>query len=91
MATAGGHRLDDRGTATVHGHDVVVSLGRTRPGQNVSIEIHGLVSSSLRHGTRLAIKAWLRSSTALPVVARTVTTTSGRPEDDDDTEQEPRH
>jgi calcineurin-like phosphoesterase family protein len=79
------------GTTTLHGHDVVVSLGRTLPGQEVELEIHGRVSSSLKRGTHLAIGGLLRSSTALPVAARTVTTTIGHSEDDDGSEQEPRH
>jgi hypothetical protein len=76
------------GTVTVHGHEVVLSLGRTLPGQDIGVEIHGLVSSSLRRGTRLPVQGLLRSGTALPVAARTVTTTVGESEDEDDLARE---
>jgi hypothetical protein len=67
-----------------------VSLGRTLPGQEIELEIHGRVSPSLKQGTHLAIGGLLRSSTAVPVAARTVTTTIGHSKDDDGSEQEPR-
>jgi len=73
------------GTATVHGNEVVISLGRTRPGQRVELQIVGDVSPTLKRGSRLVMTGLLRSSTALPltipiVVAHVV---DGRPEDDD--------
>ena len=92
MALPDGISFDfaSEGTTTLHGHDVVVSLGRTLPGQAIELEIHGRVSSTLKRGTHLAIGGLLRSSTALPVAARTVTTTIGQSEDDDGSEQGPR-
>jgi len=71
-------------TATVQGHDVVVTLGRTLPGERTEIEIAGRVSPSVARGSKLTFTGELRSSTALPVGARSVTAKVGRPEDDDD-------
>jgi hypothetical protein len=79
------------GTTTVHGNEVVVSLGRTLPGDRIVVEIHGHISSSLKHGTHLTIEGLLRSSTALPVAARAVTTVIGHSDhDDDDSKREER-
>ena len=58
------------GTATVQGRDVVVSIGRMLPDQRMHIELHGHVSPSLSGHADLAIEGQLRSSTALPVFAR---------------------
>ena len=60
------------GTATVHGRNVVVSLGRTVLKQRVELEIHGHVSHPA--GSELSIEGLLRSSTALPVVAQPTST-----------------
>src|SRR5215813_10597646 len=60
------------GTATVHGRDVVVSLGRTVPRQRIELEIHGHVSHPV--GGELSIEGLLRSGTALPVVAKPAST-----------------
>jgi hypothetical protein len=71
------------GTATVQGNDVVVSLGRTLPGQDVEVGIQGHVSHSVKVGSTLDIHGLLRSSTALPVVARGRVTKVDRGHDDD--------
>jgi len=71
------------GTTTVQGRDVVVTLGRTVPGERVEVEIVGRASPSLPRGSRLTFTGALWSSTALPVTARSVTTKVGQPEDDD--------
>jgi hypothetical protein len=60
------------GTATVHGREVVVSLGRTLPGQRVEIVIDGHISPSVGDEATLAIRGHLRSGTALPVSAESV-------------------
>jgi hypothetical protein len=60
------------GTATVQGREVVVSLGRTASKQHVEVEIRGRVSQSV--DGNLSIEGLLRSSTALPVVAKATST-----------------
>jgi uncharacterized repeat protein (TIGR01451 family) len=57
------------GTATVQGSDVVVSLGRTSPGQTLDVQIGAKVSDSLAVGSILTATGNLRSSTALPLTA----------------------
>src|SRR5262249_43071118 len=61
------------GMATVHGRDVVVSLGRTLPGQTIEMQMKGRLSDSLAVGSILTVLGTLRSSTALPI--RTVSET----------------
>src|SRR5262249_61734062 len=61
------------GTATVQGHDVVVTLGRTVPGERMEVEITARVSGSLPRGSKLTFTGELRSSTALSVAARSGT------------------
>jgi hypothetical protein len=75
------------GTATVHGHEVVVSLGRTLPGQRIELEIDGHVSPSVSRDTTLSIRGLLRSSTALPVAARSASVRITDNSDDDDRER----
>jgi uncharacterized repeat protein (TIGR01451 family) len=73
------------GTATVQGRDVVVSLGRTLPGQTIELQITGRVSDSLKVGTTLTGEGTVRSATALPISADTKTKVvkAGHPEDKD--------
>jgi len=59
------------GTATVHDRDVVVSLGRTLPGQRFEVEIRAEASPSLSPDSTLSFVGAVRSSTALPVFAGT--------------------
>jgi hypothetical protein len=76
---------DGGSTTTVQGHEVVVSLGRTLPGQEFEVEIHGRVAGSAKPGATLHIAGLLRSSTALPVAARrTATRIDWAKSDDDD-------
>jgi hypothetical protein len=65
------------GTATVQGRDVVVSLGRVRPGQTVGLLTNGRVSDSI--GIRGDLQAFgiLRSGTALPVSGNRTRTVVG--------------
>jgi uncharacterized repeat protein (TIGR01451 family) len=72
------------GTATVQGNGIVVTLGRTAPGQRIALEIVGHVSSTVRQGSDLRFAGQLASSTALPVFARTVLVKVGHPDDDRD-------
>jgi hypothetical protein len=65
------------GTATIHGRDVVVSLGRTLPGQTIELQIKGRLSDSLAVGSILTGLGTLRSSTALPMSADTETRVVG--------------
>jgi len=58
------------GTATVHGHDVVVSLGRIPPAGSRTLQIAVVVPASGDEGSDLDLDVELRSSTALPVRAR---------------------
>jgi hypothetical protein len=62
------------GSTTVQGQDVVVTLGRTLPGNTVALQIKAEVSDSVVPGSTLTSSAVLRSSTAMPVVASSVTT-----------------
>jgi uncharacterized repeat protein (TIGR01451 family) len=72
------------GTAVVHGRDVVVSLGRTLPGQTIELQITGRLSDSLKVGSTLTVLGTLRSSTALPISAVSKTRVAGdNPEDED--------
>jgi hypothetical protein len=65
------------GTATVVGRDVVVSLGRTVPEQDVTVQVTAHISDAAR-GPWLSVDGSLRSSTALPVAARPELTRIGR-------------
>src|SRR5262249_24460798 len=56
-------------TATVHGRDVVVTLGRTLPAQTIEMQIKARLSDSLAVGSILTALGTLRSSTALPINA----------------------
>jgi hypothetical protein len=60
------------GEATVQGHDVVVSLGRTVPGGKIEVEIEAHVSPSASGLASLSIGGLLRSGTALPVAGPAV-------------------
>jgi hypothetical protein len=71
------------GIATVHGHDVVISIGRTVPGQRVEVEVVGQVSPLVRHDS-LSIRGLLRSSTAQPIVARSASVRVKDTNDDSD-------
>jgi uncharacterized repeat protein (TIGR01451 family) len=62
------------GTATIHGHDVVVSIGRLRPDQTISLQIEGRVSNSADTGDVLRASGVLRSGTALPVAGNRTST-----------------
>jgi hypothetical protein len=62
------------GSVTVQGQDVVVTLGRTVPGHAVTLHITASVSDSVVPRSTLISSAVLRSSTALPVVADSITT-----------------
>ena len=72
------------GTATVQGRDVVVSLGRTPPGQTITVQLHGHVSKSAKPGSTLVFGGLLRSGTAMPVTAENQETKVRRAESDDD-------
>jgi uncharacterized repeat protein (TIGR01451 family) len=72
------------GSATVQGQDIVVTLGRTVPGNTVTIFLKADVSGSVVSGSKLTSSALLRSSTALPVVAGIETTKVKRDDDNDD-------
>jgi hypothetical protein len=72
------------GTTTVQGRDVVVSLGRTLPGQTIEIQMRGNVSRSAKPGSTLVFSGLLRSGTALPVIAEHQATKVHRTESDDD-------
>jgi uncharacterized repeat protein (TIGR01451 family) len=65
------------GTATVHGRDVVVSLGRVRPDQIVRLQIEGRVSDSIAIRDDLDAFGILRSGTALPVSGNRTSTAVG--------------
>jgi hypothetical protein len=62
------------GTASVHGDDVVISLGRTPPGQCVELTVRADVSPQLRRRSALRFVGLLRTSTALPVTAKSTVT-----------------
>jgi len=66
------------GTATVHGRDVVVTLGRTLPGQTIELQMKARLSDSVAVGSILTALGTLRSSTALPVSAVSETRVVGR-------------
>jgi hypothetical protein len=72
------------GTTTVQGRDVVVSLGRTLPGQTIEIQMRGSVSRSAKPGSTLVFSGLLRSGTALPVIAEHQATKVHQTESDDD-------
>jgi hypothetical protein len=55
------------GTATLHGQEVVISLGRLVPEQSVKLEVRGHVANEVTPGSTLRASGTLRSSTALPV------------------------
>jgi hypothetical protein len=65
------------GTATVVGRDVIVSLGRTVPQQDITVHITAHISDAVK-GPWLTVEGAVRSSTALPVVARPELTKIGR-------------
>jgi len=64
-------------TASVHGRDVVISLGRTLPGQTIELKIKGRVSDSVAVGSILTGVGTLRSSTAMPIHASSDTRVGG--------------
>ena len=57
-----------RGTTTVNGQEVIISLGRVVPEQSVTLDVRCRVSLGVRAGSSLRVFAVLRSGTALPVV-----------------------
>jgi hypothetical protein len=65
------------GTATVVGRDVIVSLGRTVPQEDITVHITAHISDAVT-GPWLRIDGAVRSSTALPVVPRPELTKIGR-------------
>ena len=75
-----------RGTATQHGRELVVSLGRLSPGSTITLHILGHVSPLAHH--KLHASAALRSSTALPVLGAQTTTKVHRAGQDDEGEDE---
>jgi uncharacterized repeat protein (TIGR01451 family) len=75
------------GTATVHGRDVVVSVGRLGPDQGITLQVEARVSSSVDRDSILHGFGVLRSGTALPVAGDRTSTTIGpehRHEHEDD-------
>jgi uncharacterized repeat protein (TIGR01451 family) len=75
------------GTATVHGRDVVVSVGRLTPDQGITLQVEARVSSSVDRDSILHGFGVLRSGTALPVSGNRTSTTIGpehRHEHEDD-------
>jgi uncharacterized repeat protein (TIGR01451 family) len=71
------------GTATVHGRDVVVSVGRLGPDQGITLQVEARVSNSVHTGSILRGFGVLRSGTALPVAGGRTRTRIG-PEHRDD-------
>ena len=61
-----------QGTATQHGSELVISLGRLLPGSTTTLHVFGHVSPQAHH--KLHASASLRSGTALPVVGAASTT-----------------
>ena len=53
-------------SATVHGQDEIVTIGRLAPGHVKSVEVSG--SAADRHGKSGPARLILRSATAQPVV-----------------------
>ena len=61
-------------TLTVHGSQVVVTLGRLGVGAGQTVEVAAALASGLSDGTVLRASALLRSSTALPVSSNVAAT-----------------
>jgi hypothetical protein len=54
-------------TLTVHGSQVVVTLGRLAFGSGQTVQVTATIGAGLARGTVLSASAVVRSSTALPV------------------------
>jgi hypothetical protein len=74
------------GTATQHGSELVISLGRLVPGSTTTLHVHGHVSSPAHH--KLHASAALRSGTALPVVGAESTTKVHKHGDDNEDDED---
>ena len=65
-------------TLTVHGSQVVVTLGRLGVGAGQTVEVSAALASGLTDGTVLRASAVVRSSTALPVSSNPAVTIVGQ-------------
>jgi len=65
-------------TLTVHGSQVVVTLGRLGVGAGQTVQVPATLASGLANGTQLGASAVVRSSTALPVSSNPTVTTIGQ-------------
>jgi uncharacterized repeat protein (TIGR01451 family) len=65
-------------TRTVHGSQVVVTLGRLGVGSGQTVQIPATLASGLAGGTTLKASAVVRSSTALPVSSNPAVTSIGQ-------------
>ena len=65
-------------TLTVHGSQVVVTLGRLAVGAGQTVQVSAALASGLAEGTSLRASAVVRSSTALPVSSNPTVTMIGQ-------------
>jgi len=65
-------------TVTVHGSQVVVTLGRLGVGSGQIVQVPAALASGLAGGTQLRASAVVRSSTALPVSSNQSVTVIGQ-------------
>jgi len=65
-------------TLTVHGSQVVITLGRLGVGGGQTVQVPVMLASGLSAGTALQASAVVRSSTALPVSSNPATTVIGQ-------------
>jgi len=65
-------------TLTVHGSQVVVTLGRLAVGAGQTVQVSAALASGLAEGTSLRASAVVRSSTALPVSSNPTVTIIGQ-------------
>jgi len=65
-------------TLTVHGSQVVVTLGRIAMGAGQAVQVPAALASGLSDGTALRASAAVRSSTALPVSSNPAVTVIGQ-------------
>jgi len=65
-------------TLTVHGSQVVVTLGRLAVGAGQTVQVSAALASGLADGTSLRASAVVRSSTALPVSSNPTVTIIGQ-------------
>jgi uncharacterized repeat protein (TIGR01451 family) len=68
-------------TVTVHGSQLVVTLGRLGVGSGQTVQVPAALASGLAGGTQLRASAVVRSSTALPVSSNPSVTVIGQNEE----------